>query len=50
MTQQASTVIVGGCIWGLSTAYPLARARRTDVQVLVRTGKPFGETASKWPS
>jgi glycine/D-amino acid oxidase-like deaminating enzyme len=47
MTQQASTVIVGGGIWGLSTAYHLVRAGRTDVQVLERNGKPFGETTSQ---
>jgi len=47
MTQRASTVIVGGGIWGLSTAYHLARAGRTDVQVLERNGEPFGETTSQ---
>jgi glycine/D-amino acid oxidase-like deaminating enzyme len=47
MTQQASTVIVGGGIWGLSTAYHLARAGRTDVQVLERNGRPFDETTSQ---
>src|SRR3712207_2767957 len=47
MTQQASTVIVGGGIWGLSTAYHLVRAGGTDVQVLERNGKPFGETTSQ---
>ena len=46
MTQQARTVIVGGGIWGLSTAYHLVRAGETDVQVLERNGKPFGETTS----
>ena len=47
MTQRASTVIVGGGVWGLSTAYHLARAGRTDVQVLERNGKPFDETTSQ---
>ncbi len=47
MTRQASTVIVGGGIWGLSTAYHLARAGSTDVQVLERNGEPFGETTSQ---
>jgi 4-methylaminobutanoate oxidase (formaldehyde-forming) len=47
MTRQARTVIVGGGIWGLSTAYHLARAGRTDVQVLERNGKPFDETTSQ---
>ena len=44
MTQQASTVVVGGGIWGLSTAYHLARAGSPDVQVLERNGRPFDET------
>jgi sarcosine dehydrogenase len=47
MTQRASTVIVGGGIWGVSTAYHLARAGRRDVQVLERNGEPFGETTSQ---
>jgi sarcosine dehydrogenase len=44
MTERASTVIVGGGIWGLSTAYHLARAGMTDVQVLERNPGLFGET------
>ncbi len=47
MTRQASTVIVGGGIWGLSTAYHLARAGRTDVQVLERNDELFDETTSQ---
>jgi len=47
MTRQASTVIVGGGVWGLSTAYHLARAGRADVQVLERNGEPFDETTSQ---
>ncbi len=47
MTRQASTVIVGGGVWGLSTAYHLARTGRTDVQVLERNGKLFDETTSQ---
>src|SRR5215216_4020618 len=47
MAQRASTVIVGGGVWGLSTAYHLARAGRADVQVLERNGEPFGETTSQ---
>jgi glycine/D-amino acid oxidase-like deaminating enzyme len=47
MTRQVRTVIVGGGIWGLSTAYHLARAGRTDVQVLERNAKPFDETTSQ---
>ena len=47
MTQQAGTVIVGGGIWGLSTAYHLARAGKTDVQVLERNDRPFDETTSQ---
>ena len=31
----------------MSTAYHLARAGRTDVQVLERNGEPFGETTSQ---
>lgn len=44
---QASTVIVGGGIWGLSTAYHLARAGKTDVQVLERNDTLFDETTSQ---
>jgi glycine/D-amino acid oxidase-like deaminating enzyme len=44
MTQGASTVIVGGGIWGLSTAYHLARAGETDVQVMERNPRLFDET------
>ena len=47
MTRQASTVIVGGGIWGLSTAYHLGRAGATDVQVLERNTGPFEETTSQ---
>jgi glycine/D-amino acid oxidase-like deaminating enzyme len=47
MTQQADIVIVGGGIWGLSTAYHLVRAGRTDVQVLERNGRPYDETTSQ---
>jgi glycine/D-amino acid oxidase-like deaminating enzyme len=47
MTRQASTVIVGGGIWGLSTAYHLARAGSSDVQVLERNEEPFDETTSQ---
>ena len=47
MTRRASTVIVGGGIWGLSTAYHLARAGETDVQVLERNGRLFDETTSQ---
>ena len=47
MTRQASTVIVGGGIWGLSTAYHLARAGSTDVLVLERNDRLFDETTSQ---
>lgn len=47
MTQQAKTVIVGGGIWGLSTAYHLAWAGETDVHVLERNGELFSETTSQ---
>ncbi len=40
-------MIVGGGIWGLSTAYHLARAGITDVQVLERNGRMFDETTSQ---
>lgn len=40
-------MIVGGGIWGLSTAYHLARAGATGVLVLERGGEPFGETTSQ---
>ncbi len=44
MTRDASTVVVGGGIWGLSTAYHLARAGQADVRVLERNEEPIGET------
>jgi dimethylglycine dehydrogenase len=47
MSGQASTVIVGGGIWGLSTAYHLARAGATDVVVLERNDRLFDETTSQ---
>jgi glycine/D-amino acid oxidase-like deaminating enzyme len=47
MTQRASTVIVGGGIWGSSTAYHLVRGGRTDVQILERNARLFGETTSQ---
>ena len=47
MRRRASTVIVGGGIWGLSTAYHLARAGGTDVQVLERNDELFDETTSQ---
>ena len=47
MSGQASTVIVGGGIWGLSTAYHLARAGGTDVLVLERNDRLFDETTSQ---
>jgi 4-methylaminobutanoate oxidase (formaldehyde-forming) len=47
MTGQASTVIVGGGIWGLSAAYHLARTGETDVLVLERNGRLFDETTSQ---
>jgi glycine/D-amino acid oxidase-like deaminating enzyme len=40
-------VIVGGGIWGLSTAYHLARAGRTGVVILERNGGLFDETTSQ---
>jgi sarcosine dehydrogenase len=47
MNRGESVVIVGGGIWGLSTAYHLARAGWTDVQVLERNGALFDETTSQ---
>jgi sarcosine dehydrogenase len=40
-------VIVGGGIWGLSTAYHLARDGWTDVEVLERNDALFDETTSQ---
>src|SRR5215210_2735379 len=47
MSRAESVVVVGGGIWGLSTAYHLARAGWTDVQVLERNGALFDETTSQ---
>ena len=47
MSRRESVVIVGGGIWGLSTAYHLARAGWTDVVVLERNGALFDETTSQ---
>jgi glycine/D-amino acid oxidase-like deaminating enzyme len=47
MTQRAGTVIVGGGIWGLSTAYHLAQAGQADVCVLERNEGLFSETTSQ---
>ena len=46
MNRQEGVVVVGGGIWGLSTAYHLARAGWTDVEVLERNDAPFDETTS----
>ena len=47
MHRRTSVVIVGGGIWGLSTAYHLARAGWTDVEVLERNDFLFDETTSQ---
>jgi len=47
MDDQAKILIVGGGIWGLSTAYHLARAGETDIQILERDQEPCGETTSQ---
>ena len=47
MTGRASTVIVGGGIWGLSTAYHLAQAGETDVLVLERNERLSDETTGQ---
>jgi sarcosine dehydrogenase len=47
MDSQAKILILGGGIWGLSTAYHLARAGETDIQVIERDQEPCGETTSQ---
>ena len=47
MTGRAGTVIVGGGIWGLSTAYHLARTGNSDVLVLERNDRLFDETTGQ---
>jgi sarcosine dehydrogenase len=47
MSRGESVVIVGGGIWGLSTAYHLARAGWTDVEVLERNSALYDETTSQ---
>ena len=47
MNHQESVVVVGCGIWGLSTAYHLARAGWTDIEVLERNDAPFDETTSQ---
>jgi len=47
MTEGARTVVVGGGVWGLSTAYHLMQAGETDVLVLERNEKPYEETTSQ---
>lgn len=43
----ARTLIVGGGIWGLSTAYHMARAGHGNICVLERNEKLFSETTSQ---
>ncbi|MGH3148633.1 MAG: NAD(P)/FAD-dependent oxidoreductase, partial [Rubrobacter sp.] len=47
MIGQASIVIVGGGIWGMSTAYHLALGGSRDVVVLERNERLFEETTSQ---
>jgi glycine/D-amino acid oxidase-like deaminating enzyme len=47
MAWSARTLIVGGGIWGLSTAYHLAQAGHVDICVLERNEKLFNETTSQ---
>lgn len=47
MSKKVETIIVGGGIWGLSTAYHLSRYGQTDIHVLERNGRLFGETTSQ---
>ena len=44
MTQKAEIIIVGGGIWGLSTAYHLAQFGQKEVYVLERNQEIAGET------
>ena len=47
MNRGESVVIVGGGIWGLSTAYHLARAGWPRVEVLERNGTLLDDTTSQ---
>lgn len=47
MTQQERAIIIGGGIWGLSTAYHLAGDNNTQVQILERNEELFEETTSQ---
>ena len=47
MNEGVKTVVVGGGVWGLSTAYHLARAGETGVLVLERNERPHEETTSQ---
>jgi glycine/D-amino acid oxidase-like deaminating enzyme len=47
MNRRGRVAIVGGGIWGLSTAYHLARAGWTDVEVLERNDALYDETTSQ---
>src|SRR5918994_268001 len=47
MTQRVEIAIVGGGIWGMSTAYHLAQSGQTDVSVLERNRELFKETTSQ---
>jgi 4-methylaminobutanoate oxidase (formaldehyde-forming) len=47
MDSQAKILILGGGIWGLSTAYHLARTGETNVQLLERNQEPCAETTSQ---
>jgi sarcosine dehydrogenase len=47
MNSQAKILILGGGIWGLSTAYHLARTGETNVQLLERNQEPCAETTSQ---
>ena len=44
MAQQTEILIVGGGIWGLSTAYHLAKFGQKDVLVLERNDEVAAET------
>ena len=47
MAQQTEIVVVGGGIWGLSTAYHLAKFGQKQIRVLERNSEIAGETTSQ---
>jgi 4-methylaminobutanoate oxidase (formaldehyde-forming) len=47
MSRSFRTVIVGGGIWGVATAYQLARLGETDIAIVERNAEVAGETTSQ---